>query len=288
MTLEDLIEEKMYEDDMIYHYCSIDDFLSIISNNRLWLTDSSKINDTSESVWSVNFMDYALRKKLDSAYNCHFGEDDTALIRGAKNYLCCFSTDGNVLSQWQAYAKDGTGVAIGFDRKMLGFIKRDSAYPNVYVHENCRSLRLSHAIYDADLQWEIFERTIQENMEKGSDKKELFQQLLEDSVFNKNKAYEEEKEMRISVTSIEYPLQLPQFEKRKEHLSYLKELKFRSSKKGLSAYFTLVFPVESVSKIIVGPRNESAKEDIRHFLEVQGYDHNIDIVLFRDTYRNIR
>ena len=29
-------------------------------------------------------------------------------------FICCFSADGDVLSQWRAYADDGVGVAIGF------------------------------------------------------------------------------------------------------------------------------------------------------------------------------
>lgn len=34
-------------------------------------------------------------------------------------YICCFSKEGDLLSQWRAYANDGKGFSIGFDIKKL-------------------------------------------------------------------------------------------------------------------------------------------------------------------------
>lgn len=42
---------------------------------------------------------------------------------GMDRFACCFSANGDLLSQWRAYGKDGRGYAIGFDaRHIAGLI----------------------------------------------------------------------------------------------------------------------------------------------------------------------
>ena len=36
-----------------------------------------------------------------------------------KRYICCFSGDGDLLSQWRAYADDGKGISIGFKKLQI-------------------------------------------------------------------------------------------------------------------------------------------------------------------------
>ena len=42
-----------------------------------------------------------------------------------KRYICCFSGDGDLLSQWRAYADDGKGISIGFKKsKIKDFLRK--------------------------------------------------------------------------------------------------------------------------------------------------------------------
>ena len=36
-----------------------------------------------------------------------------------KRYICCFSGDGDLLSQWRAYADDGRGISVGFKKSQI-------------------------------------------------------------------------------------------------------------------------------------------------------------------------
>lgn len=40
-------------------------------------------------------------------------------ILDISRYICCFSENGDILSQWRAYADDGKGLAIGFNVKKI-------------------------------------------------------------------------------------------------------------------------------------------------------------------------
>ena len=50
INLKDVIVMR----DIVYHYCSIDTFFSIIHNSTLRLSDINKVNDYSERKWILN------------------------------------------------------------------------------------------------------------------------------------------------------------------------------------------------------------------------------------------
>ncbi|ECA5815027.1 DUF2971 domain-containing protein, partial [Salmonella enterica subsp. enterica serovar Enteritidis] len=77
------------------------------------------MNDYMEKKWFYSTLKKYLYKNLDA--NCvdqfiaHL--DDNISI--GTPFACCLSKSGDILSQWRAYAKDGFGVSIGFDREKL-------------------------------------------------------------------------------------------------------------------------------------------------------------------------
>lgn len=58
-------------------------------------------------------------------------------------YVCCFSREGDLLSQWRAYADDGAGFSVGFTSSWLN-----------RKHGNC-PMKLLEAEYDEDRQIEL-------------------------------------------------------------------------------------------------------------------------------------
>lgn len=163
---------------IIYHYCSVDVFLSIIKNQELWASDIFKMNDSSEEKYLEDLLRFYLKrihgellkdkkfreyldkkgkndkkstkKERENAeklkkelfkeyYNKIFSAPIKKNINNyikinkfltindllkekskkIKRYICCFSGDGDLLSQWRAYADDGKGISIGFKKSKI-------------------------------------------------------------------------------------------------------------------------------------------------------------------------
>jgi hypothetical protein len=111
------------------HYCSNESFISIISTKEIWASEFSLSNDIMEGKWIREIFSKYCDEKSVSASN------QNALLRHLDSLIAfsggagfCMSEDGDLLSQWRAYASNGGGVSIGFDSeylKSLGSLKRD-------------------------------------------------------------------------------------------------------------------------------------------------------------------
>ena len=150
--------------DIIYHYCTVDAMLSILQNNCLWMCDLERTNDKTELKYFYDqmrkmFDDFnqkykskygsklvkvytVLEKAIEGLYN------RTAYITQiSKDYVCCFSEEKDLLSQWRGYGSDGNGIAIGFNAQLLRKLDINGSrykfikviYDNEKVYENIRS-----------------------------------------------------------------------------------------------------------------------------------------------------
>lgn len=125
---------------IVYHYCSLDTFLKIITNHTIRASNIRKSNDYHEIVSCVGSFKAAVRRACikymnDNPWNKVFksfynpeglGEIDidgiigTAIENESCTYYCaCFSKERDLLSQWITYADDGRGVAIAFSEAIL-------------------------------------------------------------------------------------------------------------------------------------------------------------------------
>ena len=172
------------EEKIIYHYCSVDTFLSIIKNQELWVSDIFKMNDSSEEkcledllrfylkrihgelLKDKKFKEYLDKKGKNDKKSTKKERENTEKLKKElfkeyynkifsvpikknidnyikinkfltindllkekskkiKRYICCFSGDGDLLSQWRAYADDGKGISIGFKKsKIKDFLRK--------------------------------------------------------------------------------------------------------------------------------------------------------------------
>lgn len=107
---------------ILYHYCSTNTFLSIVSRKCLWFSDVNTMNDFGEMHWGYDRFIEAANLVAEAVGTAFLDRVDKVVHAAQLNILpmlCSLSTDGDVLSQWRAYAAEGRGVAIGFDSTLL-------------------------------------------------------------------------------------------------------------------------------------------------------------------------
>lgn len=124
------------DSDILYHYTSADGLVGILRQHVLWASDSRCLNDTLEFRLGLSIaLDTLGRHRgFQPLRNWVEGVIDT-WSRDAGLFVVCFSRDGDLLSQWRAYGRDGQGYCLGFDMR------------NVMTHvEGFHRLRLEGSI----------------------------------------------------------------------------------------------------------------------------------------------
>lgn len=106
--------------DLLYHYCTNHTLDSIVRSRTIRLCDLDMSNDAMEG----RFLTWQLHRRFD------YDVTDARMRRAIENTMrrwrvdyqaggFCLSEVGDLLSQWRAYAGNGEGVAIGFERASL-------------------------------------------------------------------------------------------------------------------------------------------------------------------------
>ena len=135
---------------LIYHYSSLQSFLSIIQSQTLFCTNLNYLNDKKEYKFGVEQVLEVVDKLIKENFACNIlnnFDNEIEEFYKSERYVTCFSRNGDLLSQWRAYANQGKGVAIGFD--LLNF--EDS------IHQH---LKGSVVEYNEDVQKKSIEEVI--------------------------------------------------------------------------------------------------------------------------------
>ena len=109
----------------LYHYTNLAGLKAIVENQCFFSSNSAYLNDKKEYYYGIDLFKKCIEEKKDKTndldglniINSIQKELDDKLI--SNHYVTCFSLDGDLLSQWRAYADDGKGIAIGLDLKKL-------------------------------------------------------------------------------------------------------------------------------------------------------------------------
>src|SRR3954471_19700573 len=111
---------------LIYHYCSADTLRIIARDRTLRFSDATCLNDGEEIAWANRQLEIAIQRIVDRdrvddtvpPVSKSFLNDFKEMMEGIRernrHFVASFSTTGDSLSQWRAYADDGRGFAIGF------------------------------------------------------------------------------------------------------------------------------------------------------------------------------
>ncbi len=84
----------------------------------MWLSDSQFTNDSEENTWSLGILKGQLPELIPSLH----AQEHLEFFKRTRlpPHIACFSEQGDLLSQWRAYADDGSGFSIGMDPNRLG------------------------------------------------------------------------------------------------------------------------------------------------------------------------
>jgi hypothetical protein len=133
---------------ILYHYTNGVGVLGIIQKRVLYASSSLHLNDAMEHKIANHLLNEELEASRLSEVEKHEFRSLMRFAAQRSSYVCSFSENGNVLSQWRAYCREGHGFAVGFSRNnpLFGSAKQNSfsLVPCVYKKREqkklCRAL----------------------------------------------------------------------------------------------------------------------------------------------------
>jgi hypothetical protein len=128
---------------IIYHYTDDVGLRGILETGQLWLTDIFNLNDPSELNHGFTRAIEVLNSLVVNgppeskafARQLTYLSEQKGIQGSAEFFVCSFSSCGDDLGQWRAYADNGRGYAVGFDAEALGcgFVNGQTTIPNSEV-----------------------------------------------------------------------------------------------------------------------------------------------------------
>jgi hypothetical protein len=121
------LSPKLKNFDYVYHYTSIDSFMSIVKNNELWFSHALFLNDPLEIAFGLDVIintlnikknDYATVLNIIEGQRNKYKEYSLDLNRDLV-FLFSFSELSDKLSSWIQYGDSGRGVCLEFIRPIL-------------------------------------------------------------------------------------------------------------------------------------------------------------------------
>lgn len=273
--------------DIVYHYCDANALLNIFKTRRLWATGHRYLNDRSEL--TAMFRDlprltagikHPAAKLLSELSNVEHtvGRDMFARAIGMEFFCTCFSANGDLLSQWRAYADNGRGFAVGFRtsslkhytfRRMLYASDQTAYLKNLFL--GLGNIVKNHLA--------LFKRSSRDYASSGQTARmwlsvRLGECLNELAFQSKDDSFKEEDEWRLYVPS--------------------RKFEFRVSNANIVPYTTVDVssPKEKelmpIQEIILGPRNDRLDTErvLMYMADEYGYGHaGINIRPSKAPYR---
>ena len=230
------------------------------SKNTTSLVDWLKITENSENTKYLpgdvsyelsNFEEFM--EKLDS--------------RGQRSvYISCFSKKPDLLSQWRAYAEDGTGVSIGFDLKKLSdatnILLKEVIYTNDVVYEN----KENDVLITADIIGMVISEN---NITKKEEQLEVFlHELIPELAKYKNPAFKEEEVRLIYCDDLKFENMLDKYHALEGEQRPIKlDSDFRvTGNNDITEFVKLDFDPSAIKKIYIGPKCSLSENDVSNII----------------------
>lgn len=248
----------MAESEILYHYTSAQAFISIMERKCLWMSSRHNQNDSNEGrVFGDRLRELAKSESLSKSV-----EDILNELADFESYVACFSSKGDLLSQWRGYASNATGVSVGFKRSALfELIKGDSQ----------ALLRpVSYADRAEDLKDET-KKLMRALLRSEGNPTEEFRMSAAKVMWElKNRAFEEEAESRLIFTVRASTLGQIQTTL-KSGTKVVR--KYRATDSGVREYCEIdiarLLP-DAVTEVIIGPRSDSHLDVVERLLRAVG------------------
>lgn len=298
----------MKESKIVYHYCSVETFIKIITNRELWLTDITKSNDYKELRLAYDTLKELLNERLkeykdiikssereETHRKIYALEECIEVLESSKFfdklfYIICFSGESDSLSQWAMYADDGKGLAIGFNKKNL---------TNYSVGTNLDFKQVNYSLDQfIDMANEKIDYVLSVYGEdhEANDKyigefaNYIIDEVIEKAYYYKDKSFVQENEYRLVYNSKPFENKVENGKKTriqglKNEEEILSKFKPVEENKGRDAIHKMNFYVSNgkmvsyrplhfrtfdflINEVVIGPKSLLSIEDVNDFLQV--------------------
>lgn len=292
---------------IIYHYCTIEAFLNILKSSQIYLSSTKYMTDSLESKWILRSLEKIEKQKnrvgLERIYISNIRSIISRPLGGI--YIACFSSHKDMLSQWRGFAKDGSGIAIGFNANalkqagilnmasfsnlLLGKVLYDEIsqeqvvnsvinYYMALINEEQEAQKKSQTVSSSKAKFSYERVTISQVLKDKNDYedtvnlyiKKAAQALIFLSYLLKNNTFSEEDEYRICYYGqIDF---LNDFSSDEKSI-IIDALSFRTFNDKIIPYYPLNFNgcKNLIQKIIMGPKCQTQESTIRMVLKKYGY-----------------
>jgi len=282
-------------DEIVYHYCSLDTFVKIITGKNLWVSNVFCMNDYEEHRWFRRLVRTVAKEMVGSG---EVSQDELrkGLVRGdsildigdemfgdgvntwKQVYCVSFSKAGDSLSQWRAYGDGGQGVAIGFRRDYLEESSQkwspgDTQVVDVLYDDHSQRDAARQVVLIAANKW----RLLGEDADKAEPKLGCFWAtvaLFRESAKHKAPTFLHEEEVRLLYCHSKFEERSPCY---------------RGKGGMLIPYFEMSITPEDhpIRKVVCGPTNNFFQNQrfIIDALQENGYGSGIDVVQSTASYR---
>ena len=259
----------MDKDKPLFHYTSVEGFLGIASSKTIWATNILYLNDASELNYSKELLRnelFEIRKKgfninsnLETSVDHIFFEiveENIDKLIPSQNFgffVCSFSEEKDLLSQWRGYCPEGIGFSLGFSKKLLTLCAEQSKFAS------------KPCLYDEEAQTQ----SIRDLIKKTSDR---FRTEIKNSsqIWN---AWDTKGKILAADFMLEFIALAPTFKHHKFceekewrivaslKMNHMNELiKFRSGRSMIIPYIEIYLPIKdgnlSIDEIVVGPTTD--------------------------------
>lgn len=269
---------------VLYYYCKMDTFKSMLRTKTLWLTDLTRSNDAEEVKRAYYNLWKRIRTQLEATdidkdvLASQFEMLDSAFeVQSSVDvpFGCCFCSENDLVQQWREYGEDGFGVAVGFDLDAIPGLSQQ--YP-ITSADISRAIGYEKVIYDSEqLEAEVSQICYAAMRRYGYHAwlMAILPTFKHYAAFIKNPTFRDEKETRI----VYYP-----------------DDGFINSINGLSDLETNVVPhyclswhnngASALRSVTIGYENDANEEDIAKLLIQAGLTDDIPISRSECSYRS--
>jgi hypothetical protein len=278
---------------VIYHYTNDIGLRGILETGKLWLTDVFALNDPSEIIHGLSYFIKALDAKIANGHPEGKSIYEFFEVCMQKKilplifFVCSFSSAGNELGQWRAYADNGRGFSMGFDTKIL-----EKAFEKDIVTPGHGSMNATFPVTYNDRKLAKIQRDLvirlflinpfpsKEDLGEDAFKDKLLYSLgyssLYPTMFFKHGAYKNEKEYRFLQIHAANSTPIVNYRSRSYSLIKYREFDWRS------------LAAKALKKIVIGPAAD--KEKVSQFTRDCFQEAGIDAVELEESkipYRSL-
>lgn len=274
-----LLADPPSPDIPLFHYADTNAICSIVGKQELWASSLRCMNDTRELEHGLRLLDEAFERGTHDADEEALYEQAMAHpnFTAATAFAISFSANGDLLSQWRAYANDGAGYAIGFARSSLMGVKPrewDTDGHTILMrveYDEAEQRRFAKALVELAFQAIKMVKGKVNSSTATYLSMAFASYMLPFASMCKAEAFREEAEWRVAFRFIPAFLHSPT----PTTLAFPKS-SFRAARYGLTPYLTVPFAKSAIRTITRGPKLDQAvsEQTLRALLaqnEIEGW-----------------